>query len=273
MIKSIANNYVLGQPWGGLGDNLQYSNLPSLYSTKGDNFSVSVLNHERNKNIYNFCWKNNPDTLGKVFKKPNIGWNIWIKNLEKYKDRKDINIIQKNNLIHGFSEGDGFPTIQLNKKYINLENEFEYISDFNSITLVPSEKGWKKIFKEIGNTHLKNLSFPHVKDLTSSPKKFDEKDNLICSSFDDLISILSKTKYFICLNSGSHIIAASLKKYIGKPDNIICYIPGAKDVDHPEGRFMFDNVEYKKIEGYHRGPENDKKQRRYEKFYLKYLNK
>ena len=33
------------------------------------------------------------------------------------------------------------------------------------------------------------------------------------------------------------------------------------------------NVEYKKIEGYHRGPENDKKQRRYEKFYLKYLNK
>ena len=59
MIKSIAKNYVLGQPWGGLGDNLQYSNLPSLYSNKGDNFSVSVFNHERNKNIYNFCWKNN----------------------------------------------------------------------------------------------------------------------------------------------------------------------------------------------------------------------
>ena len=68
-------------------------------------------------------------------------------------------------------------------------------------------------------------------------------------------------------------MAASLKKYIGKPDNIICYIPGAKNVDHPEGRYMFDNVQYKKTEGYHRGPENDKKQNRYEKFYLKYINK
>ena len=273
MIKSTAKNYVLGQPWGGVGDNLQYSNLPRLYKARGDKFSVSVFNHERNKNIYDFCWKNNPDSFGKVLKKPNIGWNIWINNLEKYKDRKDINIIQKNNLIHGFTEGDGFPTIHLNKEYGNSKNKFEYVSDFNSITLVPSEDGWKNIFKEIGTTNFKNLTFPNVKDLTSSPKKFEENENLICSSFDDLIDILSKTNYFICLNSGSHTLAASLKKYIGKPDNIICYIPGARNVDHPEGRYMFDNVQYKKIEGFHRGPENDKKQNRYEKFYLKYLNK
>ena len=34
MIKSTAKNYVLGQPWGGLGDNLQYSNLPKLFMVK-----------------------------------------------------------------------------------------------------------------------------------------------------------------------------------------------------------------------------------------------
>jgi hypothetical protein len=31
-------NVFFGQPWGGLGDNLQFTTLPKLYAEKGYNF-------------------------------------------------------------------------------------------------------------------------------------------------------------------------------------------------------------------------------------------
>ena len=82
------NKVILAQPWGGLGDNLQYSNLPKLFNDIGKKFYVSHANHVRNKNIYKFCWQSNPYSNGKIFKKPNIGWKVWIDNLNTFKDKK-----------------------------------------------------------------------------------------------------------------------------------------------------------------------------------------
>ena len=37
------NKVIFGQPWGGLGDNLAYSNLPRLYNQDNKNFIYHTL--------------------------------------------------------------------------------------------------------------------------------------------------------------------------------------------------------------------------------------
>ena len=272
MIKSDLEKAVFAQPWGGLGDNLQYSNLPELYDKEGVKFFVSFFNHTRNKQIDKFCWGDSNFSSGKILKKPNIGWKTWIDTLENYKDRKDINIIQKNNLNHGFEEGEGYPSMNIDKKLKNNKIQFPYLADFNAITLVPSTNGWNQIQQHIGGTNISMLSFPNVKNLTNAPSLFkSDYERLEVNSLEESLAVLSKTDTFICLNSGSHTLAAGLKNIIGRPNNIISFYPGAKDVNNPDGRYMFQNVEYKMVDSLPEKPIRDRKLELYEKFYLKFF--
>ena len=50
---------IFSQPWGGLGDNLAFSNLPKLYNEIGSSFYLSVINNCRNNAIKKICWENN----------------------------------------------------------------------------------------------------------------------------------------------------------------------------------------------------------------------
>ena len=54
------NSVYLAQPWGGLGDNFGFSNLPRLYKEQNIDFSLSFLKYTRSKEIRNLVWKNNP---------------------------------------------------------------------------------------------------------------------------------------------------------------------------------------------------------------------
>ena len=47
-------NVYFAQPWGGLGDNFVFSNLPRLYDNIGIGFNLSFLNYERNSEIKTF---------------------------------------------------------------------------------------------------------------------------------------------------------------------------------------------------------------------------
>ena len=272
MIKSSIEKVVFAQPWGGLGDNLQYSNLPELYDKEGKFFYVSFFNHTRNKPIHKFCWDENKFCSGKILKKPDIGWKIWIDTLQNHNDRKDINIIQKNNLNHGFEEGEGYPSIKVDKKLKNNNIKYKYLADFNAITTVPSNHGWNQIQQHIGNTQLSMVSFPNVKNLTNAPDLFKaDHYELFVDGFSDWLEVLSKTDTFICLNSGSHTLAAALKNIIGRPNNIVSFYPGAKDIKNPVGRYMFQNVEYKIIDGLPDKPIRDRKLELYEKLYLNFF--
>ena len=50
------NKVILYQPWGGLGDNLQFSTLPKLYSEIGYEFYISDQNVYRNPEIKKLVW-------------------------------------------------------------------------------------------------------------------------------------------------------------------------------------------------------------------------
>jgi hypothetical protein len=65
---------IIAQPWGGLGDNLQFSTLPELFTTLlGDDVWISSQNAVRNKGIYDLVWGQNPFVRGVTEEVPNVG--------------------------------------------------------------------------------------------------------------------------------------------------------------------------------------------------------
>lgn len=67
-------NYVIWQPWGGLGDNLQFSTLPEQLSSQGHNVYLHHQNAYRNEEIYRIAWGHNPFIKGILGGTPNCGW-------------------------------------------------------------------------------------------------------------------------------------------------------------------------------------------------------
>ena len=103
-----------GQPWGGLGDNLQFTTLPRLFSEKGVDFFVSQHNTYRNPEIYQFCWANNPYVKGIVSNVANVG--ACAPDLQK--GRTD-NIVSAAEIRHGFLGSGRYPEIYYDAKVLD----------------------------------------------------------------------------------------------------------------------------------------------------------
>ena len=65
-MKLNSKKIIISQPWGGLGDNLQFSTLPELYDKLGYEVYVSNNNKVRNKEIYDLVWGENPYIKGVI---------------------------------------------------------------------------------------------------------------------------------------------------------------------------------------------------------------
>jgi hypothetical protein len=95
---------ILYQPWGGLGDNLQFSTLPELYYKQDINFYVSENNVYRNEEISKLVWETNPYFKGYTNATPNCGsivgaykntCNNFIMNIEFMHELPPTNILPK----------------------------------------------------------------------------------------------------------------------------------------------------------------------------------
>lgn len=247
---------VFSQPWGGLGDNLACTNLPRLFSELGINFYISYMNYSRNKDIYNLCWRNNKNV--KRFKKiiPNIGFKTFEES--GYKVFKETyNSVQNTNVAHGFEPGFGYPEIHLDKGYKNTDaKNFNHVVDIQAYSVFnDSDYEYNKTsFHEKINYYTQKSSYS-----LSYPNLYKSQDNienkLEIKDLNDLVSILLKTNTFVCLNSGSHVLASTLKNMTGYPKKIISF-NNLKDFDveikknkilNKKGSYYFDNVDYDKI--------------------------
>lgn len=239
----IGKKIYLAQPWGGLGDQLAYSNLPRLYSKKNYEFNISFLNYSRNSEITDFVWKNNKYVNNtKAYKIPNAGYVMFNK---KTIDSTNLNSVQTINVLHGFEAGDGFPEIYL-KDFNKEKLIYKNICDLNMITMnqhtdrMYDPKSIKELINYLNNNKFHFLTFPNIyKDVNSS------LNSIKIESLQKLISILLKTENFYCLSSGSHSLAATLKSQFGVPKKIVCYNP---DFDNtPMQGYWYSNVEYKSL--------------------------
>ena len=72
-MDSEPNDIILWQPYGGLGDNLQYSTLPELFAARGHRVFISHENRVRNPEIHDLVWGHNPYVAGVSERPPNAG--------------------------------------------------------------------------------------------------------------------------------------------------------------------------------------------------------
>ena len=103
----------LAQPWGGLGDNLQFSSLPRLYSENGVDFYLSNENAYRNPEIYEFCWGHNPYVKGIANHPPTIGACA-----PGAPQGMSDNIVAASEIRHGFPAQSKYPEIYYEPNYI-----------------------------------------------------------------------------------------------------------------------------------------------------------
>ena len=69
----MVNKLIIEQPWGGLGDNLQFSTLPELCHAYGIDVYVSNRNVYRNEDIKKLVWESNPFIKGFIDEPGNVG--------------------------------------------------------------------------------------------------------------------------------------------------------------------------------------------------------
>jgi hypothetical protein len=227
----MSRTIIIYQPWGGLGDNLQFSTLPKLYSELGYDVYISASNVYRNPEIYDLVWKNNPYIKGISELPPNAGSCKGCQHM-------DQPYIKNIELSHGITHGtDRYPTIYYTPKKIEaLCNTVVY--DITSSTSIYSDDFIKTKFtsqlEQYPECEKRKIQFEQIKNRMTPDLHHDVIE---INSIFDLCDVIFSCKAFICTFSGSVVLASAVKNSQSSP-YIHCFH------NKQESLYIFDNVQY-----------------------------
>jgi hypothetical protein len=241
------DNLILGQQWGGLGDNLQFSTLPELYSKVNKEVYISSSNVVRNTEIKEIVWDKNPFIKGTLNLSQNIGGHLFC-SIPKSAWEKKCNIIKKWELVHGFNSDDDFPLPKIYYKPNLLEAySNKIVADFTATTL---NEHYSSDLSVIKNYTLKNYNKNDFFILRPSSKNI-QKQSLAKSNFEHQVveysnifeyaDIIFSAKRFVCFYSGGMVLGSALRK-----SDIDCIFPPHPDyyIEHEMPYYYFPNVKY-----------------------------
>lgn len=230
----------------GLGDNLQYTTLPELYSKHGYDVYISSKTKFRSNELYDLIWKLNPYIKGLSDLPPNAGinkveanksTNSYIKNIELGHDltdgyRKYPVVYYKPNKIEGI---DNFlfydPTFVSSLADTNFKNSFKTIFD-KYPTMIPHMIKFKQAYDNNPGEKIKKNS------INSLETAVYEIENI--KHFCD---VLFSCKVFVCGFSGGSVLASAIKQDNPTPEIYSFQTPVNIRHDIPS-YFKFDNVQY-----------------------------
>ena len=247
---------ILQQPWGGLGDNLQFTTLPGLYHQRGIEFYLSSQNTYRNNEIYDMVWRDNPYVKGIVDEPGNVGWPAFNVAGKGYTLRTH-NIITAWESEHlGIDKEPRFkaPIIFYRPKIISSLYD-KTIVDLGGVALGNGFFDFEKVKAFITDNFDMTKVFGLLKK--GNPKMhncFGEEfpENVIeYETCDEYMNIISSCCNFVGIYSGSNAIAAALNKH--KLFNAYCLVqytglPGDltwHTLEDPG--YLFDTVVYKNL--------------------------
>jgi hypothetical protein len=245
------NDIVISQPWGGLGDNLQFSTLPELYAKKGFNVYIAANNVYRNSEIYDIVWAKNPYVKGIKDKEPNAGSCNHLLAENEY-------FIHRVELAHGHEKTNLIPKVY---QEFNIIEELKdvVIIDITSTTV---DRDFKDcIYHELMHMY-EEILFYHKKDKIKIIKFnnfevpshiqqiYDQYlpncDTLTISTLNEYCDIINSCNTLLTINSGLQSLASAIKKDKVTP-RIICYTPEFFDLTNEnavKGFYYYPNVEY-----------------------------
>jgi hypothetical protein len=229
------NNIIISQPWGGLGDNLQFSTLPKIFSEMGFNVYISKNNSYRNPEIYDLVWKLNPYVKGEIDLPPNAGECRGYHMFDK-------NFIKNIELVHGIQHGNNkYPEIYYKPNIIKeLSNTLLY--DVTSITQNYSDdyvyNNFKNIFDMYPNIEKKKVIFKNIKNRDSPDFGTDV---IVVNNIFEYCDMIASCKVFTCLMSGCSTLASALKRDNEYP-KIHCFHHTTPDKFNYI--YVFDNIDW-----------------------------
>jgi hypothetical protein len=225
---------VIYQPWGGLGDNLQFSTLPELYKKAGHKVYISSKNAYRNNEIYDLVWKMNPYVDGISDLPENAGsvkgvdgpYEHFIKNVEHS---------------HGFTDGyRDYPVIYYKPKKVEGVDNFIFY-DTTSVSSNPSDqqiaKSFQSIFSKYPDLVPRRIEFSNIKNRAVEGLSHEP---YILYSIYEYCDLLNSCKAFICGDSGSAVLASTIKQDNSTPE---IYSFSGRDISN-FFIYKFKNVKY-----------------------------
>lgn len=203
----MSKDIIISQPWGGLGDNLQFSTLPRLYTEAGYNVYISKDNVYRNPEIYDLVWKLNPYVKGVSDLPPNAGA------CRGFRIYDSVNCMRNMELTHGLSNGTTqYPEIYYEPKMLP-EFRDTLVYDITSIASTYSDEFIKNCFTSVFNKYpelkRKLIRFKNINNRVTP--QFDD-DIIEVSSIFEYSDIIGSCNVFITLLSGGSVLASAIKR-------------------------------------------------------------
>lgn len=244
---------IISQPWGGLGDNLQYSTLPELFTKKGYDVYISTENKVRNQEIFDLVWGKNPYIKGITNEPSNAGE---CKNMYWPPEKQNEYSMHRIELSHGLERSNFFPKIYYNPKHISeLNNDIlidltgssqvyeihKYIEYINYFTPLINKKDKNIkiiIFENYDISPIFKYVYNYLKEKISNIK-YQKVNSLI-----NYCDIIKSCDTIIIVNSGINSLSSAIKENNSKPD-IICYNPWSHfSPEAIKGCYNYKNIEY-----------------------------
>jgi hypothetical protein len=203
---------VISQPWGGLGDNLQFSTLPKLYSEMGYDVYISTANVYRNPEIYDLVWKLNPYVKGVSDEPPNVGA---CQRFHLFTDQFIKNIELSHGLVHGTEI---YPSIYY--KPTKIESLCDtLIYDMTSISSSYSDdfiqSSFSKVFDMYPTTAKKRIIFRNINNRMTPDF---QTECMIVDNIFQYCDIIYSCKAYVSLLSGGSVLASAIKQHAATPD-------------------------------------------------------
>lgn len=210
------DKFILEQPWGGLGDNLQFSTLPELCYNNGIDFYLSSNNVYRNLEIKKLVWDNNPYVKGIIDEPSNAGGKFGNDMMTLMS--QGYNHIESVELSHGLTPTNSLPKIYYQPKL----NEFfsdKTVVCLGSVSDTYNSDDLNSKVKDLIGSDNNVIEITFNKNICENNSTYGnhneyyigyEKYHL--SDIFEHCDIIFSAKKYICLFSGNSVLSSSINK-------------------------------------------------------------
>jgi len=198
---------ILYQPWGGLGDNLQFSTLPQRFSELGYEVYISDKNAYRNFEIFELVWKLNPFVNGISSEDYNIGETSIYRRI--YSDKS---IVYNQEACHGIDPKNEIPKIYYKPNFIH-EFQDKIFVDLSSVSSFPIKPKYLDLYFKYKHQS-PNIIVPNFNGRINSHVdiNFRYNDKIDIKSIFHFCDLIHSCKFFYCCFSGQSALASALNK-------------------------------------------------------------
>ena len=204
---------VIATPWAGLGDHLQFSTLPELYSKQGHTVWLHKDAPFRNKEIRKFVWGTNPYVAGFTDLPPNAGGGF------AHVRHVTDSIVSDWEVAHGFGVQNHYPKLYFEPDTDGLQFQDTILIDLTCVSdTYDRHKLHDAVFRIIeDDKYYRKLK--HRQVLFTGTNIFTEEHPLLgedarvthIHSLEHYADALSNCAGIITLMSGAAVLASTLK--------------------------------------------------------------